>query len=119
MLLNHLDGGRRQCISITNNEVSEKEEKAFRKKGLHPGDDEWEAHGVARFVTWPRIKAAITGMNPDGDPVKGNYKFHEEFPISDGFAENAVYFRLGLLDENTAAGIYQENMPYALWQDAQ
>ena len=74
---------------------------------------------MARFVTWPRIKAAITGMNPEGAPVKGNYKFHEEFPISDGFAENAVYFRLGLLDENTAAGIYQENMPYALWQDAQ
>ena len=119
MLLNHLDGGHRRCISITNNEVSEKEEKAFRKKGLHPGDDEWEAHGVARFVTWPRIKAAITGMNPDGDPVKGNYKFHEEFPISDGFAENAVYFRLGLLDENTAAGIYRKNMPCALWQNTQ
>lgn len=119
MLLNHLDGGHRRCISVTNNEISAEEEKKFIKQGLRPGDAEWEARGIARYVTWPRIKAAITGINTLGEPIKGSYKFNEEFPMSDGFAENAVYFKLGFLDRNAVAlgRQFRELLP-VLWMKA-
>ena len=42
MRLNRQDGGQRQCISVTNNEVAAEEQKALRKSGLRPGDQEWE-----------------------------------------------------------------------------
>ena len=48
MRLNHQDGGRRQCICVTNNEVSPDEEKRLRKRGLRPGDAEWEQWGHLR-----------------------------------------------------------------------
>ena len=119
MLLNHLDGGHRRCISVTNNEVGAQEEKAFRKKGLRPGDPEWEEHGIARYVTWPRIKAAITGVNTIGEPIKGSYKFTEEFPMSDGFAENSVFFKLGFLDKNAVAlGRQFKELLSVLWMKA-
>ena len=119
MLLNHLDGGHRRCISVTNNEISAEEEKKFTKQGLRHGDSEWEAHGIARYVTWPRIKAAVTGINTLGEPIKGSYKFNEEFPMSDGFAENAVYFKLGFLDRNAVAlgRQFRELLP-VLWMKA-
>jgi adenine-specific DNA-methyltransferase len=119
MLLNHLDGGHRRCISVTNNEISAEEEKKFVKQGLRHGDPEWEAHGIARYVTWPRIKAAVTGINTLGEPIKGSYKFNEEFPMSDGFAENAVYFKLGFLDRNAVAlgRQFKELLPI-LWMKA-
>ncbi|MFF0818368.1 site-specific DNA-methyltransferase [Rhodococcus sp. NPDC003318] len=94
MRLNKQDGGRRQCISVTNNEVSADEQKALRKQGLRPGDDGWEAVGICDYVTKPRIKAAITGLTPQGDPINGDYKFTDEFPMADGFDENAVFFTL-------------------------
>lgn len=94
MRLNKQDGGQRQCISITNNEVSADEQKALRKKGLRPGDAEWEALGICDYITKPRIRAAITGQTPEGDPIKGDYKFTDEFPMADGFEENAEFFTL-------------------------
>lgn len=103
MLLNHLDGGHRKSISITNNEVGIQDEKSFLKQGIRPGDTQWEARGIARYITWPRIKAAVTGVNTIGEPIKGNYKFNEEFPMSDGLAENAVYFKLGFLERGEDA----------------
>ena len=42
MRLNRLDKGRRQCICITNNEVSPDEEDELRRHGFRPGDPEWE-----------------------------------------------------------------------------
>lgn len=94
MRLNRQDGGRRQCISVTNNEVSAEEQLKLRKKGLRPGDAEWEQLGICDYITKPRIRAAITGRTPDGDPVKGDYKFNDEFAISDGLSENAAFFTL-------------------------
>lgn len=94
MRLNRQDGGRRQCISITNNEVSAEEQVKLRKQGLRPGDPEWEALGICDYITKPRIEAAITGLTPDGDPIKGDYKFTDEFPMSEGFEENAAFFTL-------------------------
>lgn len=94
MRLNRQDGGRRQCISVTNNEVSAKEQEGLRRQGLRPGDDEWEMLGICEYITKPRLTAAITGKTPQGEMVKGNYKFTDEFPMSDGFLENVVFFAL-------------------------
>ena len=94
MRLNKQDGGNRQCISVTNNEVAADEQKALREKNLRPGDPEWEQWGICDYITKPRVRAAITGKTPDGQPIKGDYKFTDEFPIADGLAENAEFFTL-------------------------
>lgn len=94
MRLNKQDGGRRQSISVTNNEVSADEQKALRKKGLRPGDPDWEALGICDYITKPRIEAAITGKTPEGKSIKADYKFTDEFPMADGFEENVEFFRL-------------------------
>lgn len=94
MRLNKQDGGRRQCISVTNNEVSAEEQRRLRKQGLRPGDADWEALGICDYITKPRVTAAITGKTPEGDPIKGDYKFTDEFPMSEGFEENAAFFTL-------------------------
>lgn len=94
MRLNHQDDGQRQCISVTNNEVSAEEQKGLRKRGMRPGDPEWERLGICDFITKPRLRAAITGKTPNNAPIKGDYKFVDEFPMADGFEENAAFFTL-------------------------
>ncbi|PHM20699.1 MAG: site-specific DNA-methyltransferase [Curvibacter sp. PD_MW3] len=94
MRLNRQDGGRRQCISVTNNEVAADEQKALREQGLRPGDPEWEKLGICDYVTKPRVAAAITGKTPSGEPIKGDYKFTDEFPMAEGFEANAEFFTL-------------------------
>jgi adenine-specific DNA-methyltransferase len=74
MRLNKEDGGRRQCISVTNNEVSAVEQRRLREQNLRAGDPEWEKLGICDFVTKPRVEAAITGKTLDGEPIKGNYE---------------------------------------------
>lgn len=94
MRLNKQDGGRRRSISVTNNEVSFEEAKKLTKDGFRPGDPGWERLGICDYVTKPRIEAAITGKTPEGEPVKGDYKFTDEFPMADGFEANARFFTL-------------------------
>jgi adenine-specific DNA-methyltransferase len=94
MRLNRQDGGRRQCISVTNNEVAADEQKALREQELRPGDPDWEKRGICDYITKPRVMAAITGKTPDGEPINGDYKFTDEFPMVDGFEENAEFFTL-------------------------
>lgn len=94
MRLNKQDGGRRRSIMVTNNEVSVAEADALAENGFRPGDAEWEAVGICEFLTKPRVRAAITGETPEGQPVNGKYKFTDGSPISDGFDENAAFFEL-------------------------
>ena len=94
MRLNKQDGGRRQCISVTNNEVGADEQKKLREQGLRPGDSDWEQWGICDYITKPRVRAAITGKTPEGQPIKGDYKFTDIFPMADGFEENAEFFTL-------------------------
>lgn len=94
MRLNKQDGGNRQCISVTNNEVSSDEQSKLRKLGLRPGDLEWERWGICDHITKPRVRAAITGKTPEGEPIKGDYRFTDEFPMAQGFEENAAFFTL-------------------------
>lgn len=94
MRLNRQVGGRRQVILVTNNEVSADEQTKLRKQALRPGDPEWEQWGICDYITKPRIRAAITGRTPDREPIKGDYKFTDEFPMADGFEENAAFMTL-------------------------
>lgn len=72
-LLNAVDGGRRRCILVTNNEVSAEEAATLGERGLKPGDEAWEAHGICQSVTWPRSKYTILGKRDDGTTLDGEY----------------------------------------------
>lgn len=80
--LNEEDGGSRQCILVTNNEVSMEDARRFRKQGFRPGDSEWEERGVCRYVTAPRITTVVSGSRPDGSRY------------SEGLAANVEFFTL-------------------------
>jgi adenine-specific DNA-methyltransferase len=79
---------------VTNNEVSADEAARLRSRGLNPGDLDWETLGICQHITIPRIRAAFTGITPDRERVNGEYKFTDEFPMSDGFDENVEFFDL-------------------------
>ena len=117
-LLNAEDGGHRRCIMVTNNEVSADEAKTLSASGYHPGDEEWEKLGIARYVTWPRTVCSIKGKNIKGEPLKGNY-IGSDIPMADGFKANAIYFKLGFLDKNEVAlGRQFKEMLPTLWMKA-
>ena len=101
-LLNAEDGGRRRCIMVTNNEVSDEEAKKLKKDGFKPGDPEWERLGIAHYVTWPRTVCSIKGEDINGNPLKGTY-LDSERAMADGFKANAAFFKLGFLDKNAVA----------------
>lgn len=74
LLMNKLLGGNRHFILCTNNAIGEKKEKEFKKLFPHLVNDdnsikensdefkEWEEkYGIARSITYPRMKAAING----------------------------------------------------------
>lgn len=114
--LNHADGGSRQSVSITNNEVSAAEAEQLSNQGLQPGDPVWEAKGIFEHITRPRIEAAITGTVPGGAAVEGSYKFANEFPIADGFAENVEFVELRYLDlADVELDLAYESIAPLLW----
>jgi adenine-specific DNA-methyltransferase len=84
--LNAQDGGTRQSILVTNNEVGAQEAKRLRKEGRHPGDPEWEAKGVFEYVCRPRVSTVVSGKRPVGSEY------------SDGLAANVEFFNLSYLD---------------------
>ena len=104
-LLNAEDGGKRQCIMVTNNEVSVEESKALTSQGFHPGDQEWERLGIARYVNWPRTVCTIEGHDVTGKPLKGTYITSSEkiLHMADGFQANAAFFKLSFLDKTSVA----------------
>ena len=100
-LLNAEDGGHRRCICVTNNEVSEAEEKKFVADGLRPSDPDWEKYGIANYVTWPRTVCSIEGHDVNGKPLEGDYgkpskdiDLGYSLPKADGFKSNAVFCEL-------------------------
>ena len=119
MRLNRQDGGDRRSISITNNEVSATEQTRLLQEGLRPGDPQWEALGICDYITQPRICAAVTGLTPAGDRVKGDYKFTDEFPMADGFEENVEFFTLTYEDPRViGADLAFEAIAPLLWMRA-
>jgi adenine-specific DNA-methyltransferase len=117
--LNRQDGGRRQSIVVTNNEVSAAEAEALRRAGLRPGDPEWEALGIFEHITRPRITAALTGLTPEDEPVKGDYKFTDEFPMAEGFQENVEFVELTYQDpDDVELDLAFEAIASLLWMRA-
>jgi adenine-specific DNA-methyltransferase len=116
MRLNKQHGGRRRSISVTNNEVSAEEAASLRAGGHLPGDADWEALGIFKHITKPRVTAAIKGETPEGEPLKGDYKFVDEFPTAEGFEENAEFFDLTYEDpERVRYGLGFEAIAPLLW----
>lgn len=97
-LLNSEDGGKRRCILVTNNEVSEAEAKELKAAGYQPGDPEWEKHGICRSVTWPRTEYSILGKRADGTVLTGEY-FTSQTTTKE---VNRSFYQLGFV-ENPAA----------------
>lgn len=91
-LLNTEDNGNRKCIVVTNNALSEKQEKALTKKGYAPGDEEWEKLGIAKYITWPRIFCSIQGTNILGEELTGTY-LNTDREMREGFNTNVKYFK--------------------------
>ena len=117
-LLNSEDGGHRRCIIVTNNEVSDTEAAEMRKRGLKPGDEDWEKLGIARYVTWPRTVCSIEGHDVNGAPLKGKY-LGSDRPMADGFKANAAFFKLGFLDKTKVSlGRQFKEMLPTLWMKA-
>lgn len=107
MRLNAEDGGTRQSILVTNNEVGSKQAKALRKEGHHPGDPEWEAAGVFEYVTRPRVSTVVTGKRPDGSTY------------SEGLSANVEFFDLTYLDPGLVRrGREFEAIAPLLWLEA-
>jgi adenine-specific DNA-methyltransferase len=96
--LNQRDGGARQCVLVTNNEVGDAEAKRLRSAGRRPGEPEWDALGIFQHVTKPRIEAAITGVRPDGTTIPPTLKYIDGSPISSGLDENVEFLELTYLD---------------------
>lgn len=117
-LLNSEDGGRRRCIMVTNNEISEAERKDFEDRGIKQGDEEWENRGIARYVTWPRTVCSIEGHDVNGNPIKGTYVGSDRL-MADGFQTNAIFFKLGFLDKTKVSlGMQFKELLSTLWMKA-
>lgn len=119
-LLNAEDGGRRRCIMVTNNEVSGDEAKVLLEKGILPGEPDWEKLGIARYTNWPRTVCSITGVDGNGNPLKGDYLVSsKEIPMAEGFKANAIFFKLGFLSKNSVklGRQFRELLP-VLWMKA-
>ena len=113
-LLNAEDGGRRRCIVVSNNEVSQKTAVRLQGEGLLPGDDKYERHGIFRDVTRPRIEAAVTGKSPSGKPLSNTYANGRK--QADGFDENVEFFDLVYLDrDEISQGSHFADIEPSLW----
>lgn len=116
-LLNAIYSGSRRCVLVTNNEVDAKVAARLEKKGIAPGSAEYEKNGICESVTWPRVQAVLTGRRADRSALPGKYL--DGRPMSQGFPENAQYFRLDFLDpsEVSRGDGYEAILPI-LWMMA-
>ena len=102
--LNAEDQGSRQCILVTNNELSAKDDSALRKVGHQPGSTEYEAKGVFHHVTKPRIETIVTGVRQDGSAY------------SEGLPANVEFLDLVYLEESRVhAALEYENLAPLFW----
>jgi len=88
-LLNAQDGGARQCILVTNNEVDAESARKLYAAGHYRGDPQFEAQGIFEQVTRPRCEAVIKGVSADGKTLPKEIA---------GFKENVEFFDLNYVD---------------------
>jgi adenine-specific DNA-methyltransferase len=120
-MLNAEDGGHRQCILVTNNDVSDLEQKALNEAGFYVGDPEYEAQGIFEAVAKPRIQAAVTGLRPDGTSIEGSYldQYLADQPYADGFKESVAFFRVDYLEPDLVElGRQYQAIAPLLWMTA-
>lgn len=96
-LLNAEDDGKRRCILVTNNEVSEAEARELKAAGYQPGDPEWESRGICRSVTWPRTEYSILGKRADGTILTGEYFTN----LTTDKEVNRSFYQLGFVEDPT------------------
>ncbi|WP_051532978.1 site-specific DNA-methyltransferase [Arthrobacter sp. 9MFCol3.1] len=102
--LNAEDQGTRQCILVTNNELSAKDDAALRKAGYGPGSEEYEAKGVFNHVTKPRVETVVTGTRQDGSAY------------SEGLPANVEFLELAYLEESRVhAALEYEHLAPVFW----
>lgn len=102
--LNVEDRGTRQCILVTNNELSAKDDAALRKAGHGPGSEEYEAKGVFHNVTKPRVETVVSGVRQDGSKY------------SDGLPANVEFLELAYLEESRVhAALEYERLAPLFW----
>lgn len=94
-LLNLEDSGKRRCILVTNNEVSDADVQELKEMGYRPGDTDWEKRGICRAVTWPRAKYSILGKRDDGSPLTGEYFT----TLTESKEVERSFYQLGFMDE--------------------
>lgn len=112
-MLNQEDGGRRQCVLVTNNQVDEAMAKRLNADGWFIGDPEFENEGIARAVTIPRVTAALTGRRA-GKAIAGKYQNGRM--IASGYEENAAFFDLDYADpDRIEVGRGLKEVVPALW----
>jgi adenine-specific DNA-methyltransferase len=111
--LNQKDGGQRQCIIVSNNEVTVGPEKnKIHEDGHYIGSPEFEKLGIFRNVTLPRCKAAVTGESPKGNPIQGDY--HSDYlpdrSYSNGFEQSVNFLKITpkSIDDFTLADSLEE-----------
>lgn len=93
--LNAEDGGTRQCIAATSNEVGPKVARDLAKQGFAPGDPEWESKGVFQHVLRPRITTIVDGTRPDGSA------YDNVVPASvDNVSQRVEFFDLTWISKN-------------------
>jgi len=109
-LLNADDNGKRRCILVTNNEVSENEAKDLKTAGYQPGDEEWEKHGICRSVTWFRTENSILGKRTDGTPLTGEY-FTNQTTIKE-IARS--FYQIGFIDNPSSLSHNEKKQIVAL-----
>ena len=60
-------------MRITTKPKRNKKTQVFQKKGIKKGSEEWENRGIAKYITWPRIKCSIEGTDIRGNSIDGDY----------------------------------------------
>jgi len=109
-LLNAEDNGMRRCVMVTNNEVSAKEGDKLKIAGFHPGQEEWEKWGIARYINWPRTKCSILGQNIKGEPLNGDYQTYLKQEIE----KERTFKQITLIDDPSSLKTSQKKELVAL-----
>lgn len=89
---------QRNFILCTNNELGKKQKAKAKNLDLMIGTPEYEALGICRAVTYPRIKTVITGIKPDGTRY------------SDGLPVNLKYMQTAMIPKYDEQGYIRNEL---------
>ena len=95
MRLNKQDGGRRRVdLGHEQRGLRRRAEGAPRARASAPATPSGSSGESASTSRSRASRPQSPGKTPDGEPIKGDYKFTDEFPMADGFEENVEFFTL-------------------------